>query len=115
MVGFVDETFRDGPQSLWATRIKTESQLGAMELMARAGFEKACVCSGAIFEAAVKFMRDDPWERLRLTRSYLPGVKLDVLMRSRNLFERINRLDRLVDGPGGGMPASASGLGEASR
>ncbi len=86
MVGFVDETFRDGPQSLWATRIKTESQLGAMELMARAGFEKACVCSGAIFEAAVKFMRDDPWERLRLTRSYLPGVKLDVLMRSRNLF-----------------------------
>lgn len=86
MVGFVDETFRDGPQSLWATRIKTESLLGAMELMGRAGFQKACVCSGATFEAAVKFMRDDPWERLRLTRTYMPAVTLDVLMRSRNLF-----------------------------
>jgi pyruvate/oxaloacetate carboxyltransferase len=97
VVGFLDETFRDGPQSLWATRVKTESQLGAMDLMRRAGFEKACVCSGAIFEAAVKFMRDDPWERLRLTRTYMPDVKLDVLMRSRNLFGWSRYPDEVVE------------------
>ena len=96
-VGFLDETFRDGPQSLWATRIKTESQLGAMDLMRRAGFQKACVCSGATFEAAVKFMRDDPWERLRLTRLYMPEVPLDVLMRSRNLFGWSRYPDEVVE------------------
>ena len=65
MVGFVDETFRDGPQSLWATRMKTEHMLGATEWINRAGFRKVCVTSGAAFETAVKFLRDDPWERLR--------------------------------------------------
>ena len=96
-VGFLDETFRDGPQSLWATRIKTESLLGAMDMMRRAGFQKACVCSGATFEAAVKFMRDDPWERLRLTRLYMPDVALDVLMRSRNLFGWSRYPDEVVE------------------
>ena len=86
MVGFVDETFRDGPQSLWATRMKTESMLGATEWINRAGFRKVCTTSGAAFETAVKFLRDDPWERLRLLRTYMPDATIDILIRSRNLF-----------------------------
>ena len=86
MVGFVDETLRDGPQSLWATRMKTESMLGATEWINRAGFRKVCVTSGAAFETAVKFLRDDPWERMRLLKCYMPEATIDVLIRSRNLF-----------------------------
>lgn len=86
MLGIVDETFRDGPQSLWATRMKTEHMLGATPWTNRAGFEKVCVTSGAAFETAVKFLRDDPWERLELLKRYLPDATIDVLIRSRNLF-----------------------------
>ena len=86
MLGFVDETFRDGPQSLWATRMRTESMLGGAELINRAGFTKVCVASGASFETAVKFLREDPWERIRRLRAALPDTMVDVLIRSRNLF-----------------------------
>lgn len=86
MLGIVDETFRDGPQSLWATRMKTGAMLGATEWANRAGFRKICVTSGAAVETAVRFLRDDPWERLRLLRRFMPDATIDVLMRSRNLF-----------------------------
>lgn len=86
MLGFIDETLRDGPQSLWATRMSTEDMLGATQWIDRSGFAKVCVTSGAAFETAVKFLRDDPWERLRLLRTYMPSATIDVLMRSRNLF-----------------------------
>lgn len=86
MLGFVDETFRDGPQSLWATRMKTQSMLGATELVNRSGFRKVCTASGASFETAVKFLHEDPWERLRLLSAYMPDTTIDILIRSRNLF-----------------------------
>ncbi len=97
MVGFVDETFRDGPQSLWATRMKTEYMLGATEWINRAGFRKVCVTSGAAFETAVKFLRDDPWERMRLLKAYMPEATIDVLMRSRNLFGWARYPDEVVE------------------
>ncbi len=86
MVGIVDETLRDGPQSLWATRMRTETMLGATEWINRAGFRKVCVTSAAAFETAVRFLRDDPWERLRLLHAYMPDASIEILIRSRNLF-----------------------------
>jgi oxaloacetate decarboxylase (Na+ extruding) subunit alpha len=86
MVGIIDETLRDGPQSLWATRMRTESMLGATDWINRAGFRKVCVTSGAAFETAVRFLRDDPWERLRLLHRYMPDASIEILIRSRNLF-----------------------------
>lgn len=97
MVGFVDETFRDGPQSLWATRMRTEYMLGATDWVNRAGFRKVCVTSGAAFETAVKFLRDDPWERMRLLKAYMPDASIDVLMRSRNLFGWARYPDEVVE------------------
>jgi len=97
MVGFVDETLRDGPQSLWATRMKTEYMLGATQWMNRAGFRKVCATSGAAFETAVKFLRDDPWERLRLLKAYMPEAPIDVLVRSRNLFGWARYPDEVVE------------------
>lgn len=86
MLGIIDETLRDGPQSLWATRMKTESMLGATEWLDRAGFQRICATSGAAFETAVRFLRDDPWERLRLLHTLMPNAVIDILIRSRNLF-----------------------------
>jgi oxaloacetate decarboxylase alpha subunit len=97
MVGFVDETFRDGPQSLWATRMKTASMLGATEWSNRAGFRKICVTSGAAFETAVKFLREDPWERLRQLHACMPDATIDVLIRSRNLFGWSRYPDEVVE------------------
>src|SRR3989304_4192306 len=97
MVGFVDESLRDGPQSLWATRMKTATMLGATEWINRAGFRKVCVTSAAAFETAVRFLRDDPWERLRLLKAYLPDPTTDVLMRSRNLFGWARYPDEVVE------------------
>ncbi|HEY4773921.1 MAG TPA: hypothetical protein VIH40_03795 [Xanthobacteraceae bacterium] len=97
MVGFVDESLRDGPQSLWATRMKTATMLGATEWINRAGFRKVCVTSAAAFETAVRFLRDDPWERLRLLKAYLPDTTIDVLMRSRNLFGWARYPDEVVE------------------
>lgn len=86
MLKFIDETMRDGPQSLWATRMDTRTMLEASPLINKAGFDRATVISGASFETAVRFLSDDPWERMRLVRSYLPDTNIDVLIRSRNLF-----------------------------
>lgn len=86
MVGITDETLRDGPQSLWATRMRTKWMLGATEWINRARFRKVCVTSGAAFETAVRFLRDDPWERLELLNRYMPDASIEILIRSRNLF-----------------------------
>lgn len=96
MTGFVDETLRDGPQSLWATRMKTGDMLGAAAWIDSAGFRKVCVTSGAAFETAVKFLRDDPWERLRLLKRCMPNAVIDVLIRSRNLFGWARYPDEVV-------------------
>ncbi|KAB2912766.1 MAG: hypothetical protein F9K29_17990 [Hyphomicrobiaceae bacterium] len=97
MVGFVDETFRDGPQSLWATRMRTATMLGGAEWVNRAGFNKVCVTSGAAFETAVRFLGENPWDRLRLLRAHLPDANLEVLIRSRNLFGWAQYPDDVVE------------------
>ena len=94
---FVDETLRDGPQSLWATRISTQTMLEATPLIRRAGFDRVTVMSAACFEVAVKFMRDDPWERLRLVRAHLPDECLDALIRGRTLFGWTQYPDEVVE------------------
>lgn len=97
MLGFVDETFRDGPQSLWATRMKTASMLGAAQWSNQAGFRKVCVTSGAAVETAVRFLHDDPWERIRLLRRFMPDATIDVLVRSRNLFGWARYPDEVIE------------------
>jgi oxaloacetate decarboxylase alpha subunit len=94
---FIDETLRDGPQSLWATRMRTETMLEAAPLLDAAGFSRATVLSGASFETAVKFLKEDPWERTRLVRQYLTDTPVDVLIRGRNLFGWSRYSDDVVE------------------
>jgi pyruvate/oxaloacetate carboxyltransferase len=85
-VRFEDETFRTAPQSLWATRMRTETMLSIAPTLDEAGFSKICVTSGAAFETAVKYLYEDPWERLRLLRQAMPKTPLNFFIRSRNLM-----------------------------
>lgn len=97
MVGIIDETFRDGPQSLWATRMRTATMLGGAAFADAAKFHRICVTSGAAFETAVRFLGDDPWDRLRALRAAMPNSSLEVLVRSRNLFGWDQYADDVVE------------------
>jgi len=83
---FVDETFRDAPQSVWATRMRTESMLGVAPIINQVGFKQACISSAAAFETAVMYLYENPWERLRLLRRFMPNTDLSILIRGRNMF-----------------------------
>jgi oxaloacetate decarboxylase alpha subunit len=85
-VGFEDETFRTAPQSLWATRMRTETMLGIAPTVDQAQFAKICVTSAAAFETAVMYLFEDPWERLHLLRRAMPKTPLNFFIRSRNLM-----------------------------
>jgi pyruvate/oxaloacetate carboxyltransferase len=85
-LGFIDETLRDGPQSLWASRLHTETMLAVGPVLDRAGFQEVVVGSAALFEAAVKYLYENPWERLRLVREAMPESTLRFLIRGRNLM-----------------------------
>ncbi len=85
-IRLVEETLRDGQLSLWATRMTTETMLGIAPTIDRAGFMRACVTSGAAFDTAVKFLYENPWERLRLLRKLMPQTELQFLLRGRNLI-----------------------------
>ena len=81
-VKFVDTTLRDGHQCLWATRMSTAMMRPIMELMDRIGFEAIEIMGAVHFDACVRYLKDDPWERIRLFREHVRGP-LQVITRSR--------------------------------
>lgn len=85
-VAFTDEGFRDGPQSLWGSRMSTETMVDGAALVDAAGYEKSVVISGATFEAAVQHLREDPWQRLDAVTALLPGTPPVAQIRGRTLF-----------------------------
>ena len=85
-VELIDETLRDGPQSLWASRINTDTLAAIAPTLDDAGFAQICVGSAALFEFAVKYLHEDPWERLHLLRTAMPRTPLRFLIRGRNLM-----------------------------
>ncbi len=82
----LDETLRNGQQSLWATRMRTESMLPIAPVMDEAGFDTICVHAGVSFEIAAMYLFEDPWERMRLLRQQMPRTRFDVLVRARVLW-----------------------------
>lgn len=82
---FVDTTLRDGHQSLIATRMPTKDMLPALEAMDKVGFYSMEMWGGATFDVAVRFLNEDPWERLRKIREKIKNTKLQMLLRGQNL------------------------------
>ncbi len=92
-----DLTLRDAHQSLLATRMSTQEMLPVMELMDKAGFYSMEVWGGATFDACLRFLNEDPWDRLRIMRKTMPNTKLQMLFRGQNMLGYRHYADDVVE------------------
>ncbi len=95
-VGITDLTLRDGHQSLFATRMKTEDMLPIAEAMDEVGYHSLEVWGGATFDTCLRFLNEDPWVRLRELRKRFARTKLQMLLRGQNLVGYKNYPDDVV-------------------
>lgn len=84
-VGIIDTTLRDAHQCLWATRMTTAHMLPVAERMDRAGFAQIDLAGAIQFDVCVRYLKEDPWERVRLMRERVRETPLRALVRSRNI------------------------------
>jgi len=96
-VGITDTTLRDAHQSLIATRMRTEEMLPIAAEMDQVGYHSMEVWGGATFDTCMRFLDEDPWERLRLLREHLPNTKLQMLLRGQNLLGYSHYPDDVVE------------------
>ncbi|HKT35483.1 MAG TPA: hypothetical protein VJR03_11685, partial [Nitrospira sp.] len=80
-----DVALRDGHQSLLATRMRTEDMLPIAQKLDAVGFWSLEIWGGATFDTCLRFLKEDPWERLRALRAAMPHTKLQMLLRGQNL------------------------------
>jgi pyruvate carboxylase subunit B len=92
-----DVALRDGHQSLLATRMRTEDMLPLCAQLDAIGFWSLEVWGGATFDACVRFLKEDPWERLRKLREALPNTQLQMLLRGQNLLGYRHYADDVVE------------------
>ena len=92
-----ETVFRDGVQSLIATRLTTEEIIPIIEKMDEAGFYSMEVWGGATFDSCIRFLNEDPWERLRLIREKVKKTKLQMLIRGQNLLGYKHYADDVVE------------------
>ncbi|HNQ03748.1 MAG TPA: sodium-extruding oxaloacetate decarboxylase subunit alpha [Thiobacillaceae bacterium] len=85
-VHVTDLVLRDGHQSLIATRMRTEDMLPICGKLDEAGFWSLEAWGGATFDACVRFLKEDPWERLKKLRRALPNTRINMLLRGQNLL-----------------------------
>ncbi|MDP2682159.1 MAG: sodium-extruding oxaloacetate decarboxylase subunit alpha [Deltaproteobacteria bacterium] len=84
-VKITDTVLRDAHQSLLATRMRTEDMLPIAEKLDKVGYFSLEVWGGATFDTCLRFLREDPWQRLRDLRKALPNTKLQMLLRGQNI------------------------------
>ncbi|MEJ5330756.1 MAG: pyruvate carboxylase subunit B [Desulfobaccales bacterium] len=92
-IKFTDTTFRDGHQSLLATRMRTEDIIPFMERMDEMGYFALEVWGGATFDTTHRFLGDDPWDRIRLIKRILKKTPTMMLLRGQNLVGYRNYAD----------------------
>ena len=85
-VGITDTILRDGHQSQAATRMTTAEMLPACEMLDKAGYYSLECWGGATYDSCLRFLNEDPWERLRTLRAALPNTKTQMLLRGQNLL-----------------------------
>lgn len=92
-----ETSLRDGHQSLMATRLRIDEILPIIEKMDNAGFYSMEVWGGATFDACIRFLNEDPWERLRQIRKKAKKTKLQMLIRGQNLLGYKHYADDVVE------------------
>jgi len=96
MVQLHDMTFRDAHQSLLATRMRTEDMLPIAEKMDKIGFFSMEVWGGATFDVPIRYLNEDPWERLRKLKEAMPNTPMQMLERAMNIVAYWNFPDDIV-------------------
>ncbi len=92
-----ETSLRDGHQSLIATRLKTSEILPILEKMDKVGYHSLEVWGGATFDACIRFLNEDPWERLREIKKRVKNTKLQMLLRGQNLLGYRHYSDDIVE------------------
>ncbi|NBI06603.1 oxaloacetate decarboxylase subunit alpha [Senegalia massiliensis] len=96
-VKFTETILRDAHQSLMATRMKTEEMLPIAEKLDKVGYHSLEMWGGATFDACLRFLNEDPWERLRKLRKVIKNTKLQMLLRGQNILGYKNYPDDVVE------------------
>lgn len=96
-IKITETILRDGHQSLIATRMTTEEMLPILEVLDNVGYNALEMWGGATFDACLRFLNEDPWERLRIIRKNIKNTKLQMLLRGQNLLGYKHYADDVVD------------------
>ena len=96
-VGIMETVLRDAHQSLIATRMPTEMMLPIVEKMDKVGYHAVECWGGATFDASLRFLKEDPWDRLRKLRDGFKNTKLQMLFRGQNILGYRPYADDVVD------------------
>ena len=96
-VGIMETVLRDAHQSLIATRMPTEIMLPIVDKMDKVGYHAVECWGGATFDASLRFLKEDPWDRLRKLRDGFKNTKLQMLFRGQNILGYRPYADDVVD------------------
>lgn len=96
-VKITETVLRDAHQSLIATRMRTEDMLPIAEKLDNVGYHSLEVWGGATFDSCLRFLNEDPWERLRVLRKAFKNTKLQMLLRGQNLLGYKHYADDVVE------------------
>jgi oxaloacetate decarboxylase alpha subunit len=95
-VGITETVFRDAHQSLWATRMKTEEMMPVAEAIDEIGYHSLEAWGGATFDSCLRFLKEDPWVRLRRLRAVIRKTPLQMLLRGQNILGYHHYPDEVV-------------------
>ncbi|NMD37089.1 MAG: oxaloacetate decarboxylase subunit alpha, partial [Christensenellaceae bacterium] len=96
-VKITDTILRDAHQSQAATRMRTSDMLPVCDKLDKVGYYSLEMWGGATFDSCLRFLNEDPWERLRQLKKALPNTKLQMLLRGQNLLGYKHYADDVVD------------------
>lgn len=92
-----DTTLRDAHQSLWATRMRTEDMVPILQHIDKAGYFSLEMWGGATFDVCIRFLNEDPWDRIRTIKKYVKRTPLQMLLRGQNVVGYTNYSDDVVN------------------
>lgn len=96
-IGITETVLRDAHQSLLATRMTTEEMIPMLADLDKIGFHSLECWGGATYDSCIRFLNEDPWERLRTIRKMCPNTKLQMLFRGQNMLGYRHYADDVVE------------------
>jgi oxaloacetate decarboxylase alpha subunit len=96
-IKITDTSLRDGHQSLWATRMTTSDMIPILDKIDEVGYHSLEVWGGATFDVCIRYLNEDPWERLRTIRGIVKKTPLQMLLRGQSLVGYTHYPDDIVE------------------